>query len=295
MTTMIGYLQIGLVGRDRLLVEHQLQQCALDSESTLTRIYAEPPPQPSELWSTLVEFDKRHGSSLVSTVNILAKRDRVDIRRLQGGLPGSTEFWAAVADLEAADGGYLVVPSMHHLDNLDAPRQALMQRIHAKRPPMGVLDASVGPHAVRVESTSRTVIGEFAAAPVSPAAEIAALNVRRYLARAGLSEMIPVVEPFMHAMVGAVTEPSHVIGQDHRLTIQLSCGASELVVVCLDTRDYAGAPPHPAVIAARGTGRLARSRWGTGTETRCEFPLPTAETGAPRPNPVPRTMPVQVR
>ena len=88
-------------------------------------------------------------------------------------------------------------------------------------------------------------------------------------------------------LVGTVTEPDHLAGQDHSLTIFIHRSAVEpaLVITCLDSRDFADTPPHPAVFAACPGRRVTRSAYGSGSATRCEVPLVGSirQTGSPTP------------
>lgn len=293
MTRMIGYYQRVLVGHNELLVEHQLQQCVLNSEGSLDGIYVESQPRPPELLSLLRELDRRHDSRLVETVTTLCQRDGIDLGQFRGS-PDASQFWTAVHDLETT-GGHLVVPHLGHLDNLGKSRRELMEHIDRARPALGLIDASSPPHTVRAHRSLGAVIGEFSVAPVSPATEIAGVNTRRILGLAGLTHMVPVIGRVMYQLVDALLEPSHVLCQDHRLTIQLARTPSGVVVACWDTRDYIDQPPPRAVTDACIGGRVVRTRWGTGTETRCEIPFPENESVAARSHANPRATPVQVR
>ncbi|WP_280216677.1 hypothetical protein [Nocardia neocaledoniensis] len=293
MTTMIGYYQRGLVGHAELLVEHQLHQCALTSGGPLTEVFVEEPTRPTALWTLLVELDRRHDANLVETITALAERDGIDLSQLQGQ-PDSSQLGAALATL-ASTGGHLVVPHLGHLDNLGIPRRTLMERFNRPGQAIGLIDASSPPHTVAGHRPLGRVIGEFCVAPVSPATEIAEMKTRRILGLAGISNMVPVVERLMHELVDALLEPSHVLGQGHRLTVQLALNPAGIVVACWDTRDYAGDPLGRAVTDACCGGRVVRNRWGTGTETRCEIPFPAADLAPSRPIPGPRAIPVQAR
>ena len=277
MTTTIGYLRCALIRRDDLLlVEHQLRQCALAAEGVLTEVRQEPAPKANALYSLMQHLDHRHESRLIPTLTDMANREQIDLRPFRGAPASSTVLWTAVADIESAGrGGYLVVPSMNHLEGLDVGRQQVMERLAKLQPHIGVLDASTAEQVPVLAAAGEQLIGEFQVAPVPLAEEIVRINTRTRLARATLGHMIDTVDILMRELVGTVTEAHHLSGQDHTLTIFIHHDASKavLAITCLDTRDFVDQPPHPAIHAACYGGRVTRSRFGSGTSTRCEIPL----------------------
>ncbi|WP_194829224.1 hypothetical protein [Nocardia sp. XZ_19_231] len=287
MTMMIGYLRCALIRRDDLLlVEHQLRQCALVAEGVLTQVRQEPAPKANALYSLMQHLDHRHESRLIPMLTTLANREQIDLRPFRGAPASSTVLWTAVADIESAGrGGYLVVPSMNHLEGLDVPRQQVMERLAKLQPYIGVLDASAAEQVPPVADAGEKLIGEFQVAPVPLAEEIIRINSRTRLARFAFGDMIDRVDILMRELVGTVTETDHLSGQDHTLTIFIHHDASKavLVITCLDSRDFADKPPHPAVHAACHGGSVTRSRYGSGTATRCEIPLisENSETSTP--------------
>ncbi|WP_280345943.1 hypothetical protein [Nocardia neocaledoniensis] len=285
MTRMIGYFREALVHPDDVLVvEHQLQRAASAVGAPLLQeeIKREPAPTRNPLWSLMETLDRRHDTMLVRTVTDLAARDRVDLRPLMGGPASYRVLWAAVEQLHSGEGGYIVVPSMTHLEGLVVSRPVLMRQIADLHPAVGILDASNADHLAVGANT--VVIGEFQVPPVPLAEDIASTNARARIGRAGLADLAPAVDLLVRKLVGTVTEKDHFSGQGHLLTIRIhrDLAASTLVVTCLDTRDFAEVPPHRAVVEACAPGRIARTRWGTsGTATRCELLLPGAQQSEP--------------
>ncbi|MGW5317898.1 hypothetical protein [Nocardia thailandica] len=290
MTRMVGYYQSGHVGRDRLVVEHRLRQYALASGAPLSGLYAEAAPQQNPLWSLLASLDHRHGTALLDSAGEHARRDGIDLATLRyQAVP--QQFWRAVADLQAAGGGYLVIPHPGHLDHLGTPRRVLLDHLAATDPRIGLLDASTSPSAPG-RDTGGARIGEFSVVPVDAAVEIAQISTRRHLAQNGLADLIPRADALVHALVGSLIEPSHARAQDLRLSILLTCHDTGISVRCWDTRAYAEVPVPPTVVDACHGGRISRSPSGEGTVTVCELPSPAmAAAPAPaRPDPGPVTV-----
>lgn len=287
-----GYMQWELVQEARTEVELRMRAFAAEHRLTLDRVECHLPRPSDMMWSLLQELDRQRGTRVAAEVAELAHRRGVDIHADSHHRAAAT-FAALVHDLEALGGGTLLIPSPMHLDGMGGAGAQLVERL--SRPGSLIdlwhlgLQADLNSDDIPTGSSPEQVC-EFSVAALGWAVEVASLNVHVHLGRAGLGNMVALVDAVLTEIVDdAVRFDLRTIPDSaNRLTVQLELDGRRLIVRISETREHADEPISQSVhrMCESIGGRVQRGRLASGrTLTQCTLPVtqnPPAELPSTR-------------
>jgi hypothetical protein len=275
MSAMYAYVQPGLINASpRTIVEELEESARALGGSVWGRVYAQEPSPVGELWALVSAFDHAHGGTVAADLERFAEESGTDLHALLTAPPPTSALWSLLDALTHPDAGYLLMPSLDHLDGLGVPKTLIQRLISRLAPQVQVVHLDARP------ADGRGVIAAVDIPAAALAQDIVSLRVRQRLQRAGLADIATMVDALLTEMVAeAIQASARTPGNPDQLHIQVLCPPETTTVVIdvVETRDHSGASIGDGIqrICARTGATPHRWRSDTGgTLTRCLLPLP---------------------
>lgn len=240
------------------------------------------------LWSLGEFLDQRIDANIAEQVRDLAREHGYEYDRMHTYPTPAPALWQLIGALEAAGGGIVLVPSLHHLADLEIPETAILQHFSASLNARVVwIDPAVGTaRQTRVGSrpgpggSPTGVLGEFRVSPFCAAVKMVRFYCEECLTRSGLAVLADTIDELMLAIVGPAERRwvGNVDMLGEQLVVRLIRPAESgvLVVEVAETCEHGDTPLDFALrrICASGVRFHRQMPSGGGTLTRYEVPIP---------------------
>ncbi|GEM31476.1 hypothetical protein NN3_24830 [Nocardia neocaledoniensis NBRC 108232] len=240
------------------------------------------------LWSLGEFLDQRVDADIAGQVRHLARVHGYDYDKMFSYPTPAPALWQLISRLEAVGGGVVLIPSIHHLADLEVPESLILQHLWKNLnasvvwidvPTRNVHQSSAvdRPHP---DGSATGLLGEFEVSPFGAALRMARFYSEECLERSGYAAMAGTIDELMVAIVGPIERrwSGNVDLLDERLAVRLiRQGKSHfLIVEVIETRDGGDDPLDSALprIGALGIRVHREGISGGGTLTRFEVPLP---------------------
>ncbi|WP_446222580.1 hypothetical protein ACTWPB_22670 [Nocardia sp. IBHARD005] len=241
------------------------------------------------LWSLGEFLDQRVDAKIAEHVRDLARAHGYEYDRMHSYPTPAPALWQLIAALEAAGDGIVLIPSLHHLADLEVTETQIMQHFSANLNARVVWTDPVTGNARQTyerrpdlaDSPTR-LLGEFRVSPFCAALRMARVNCEEFLARAGLAALTGTIDDLMVAIVGPAEQrwSGNIDMLDEWLIIRLIRPARShlLVVEVAEAHDHGDAPFDTLLrrICDSGIGVRRESVSSGGTVTRYEVRIPDA-------------------
>lgn len=226
------------------------------------------------LWSLGAFLNQRVDENIAEHVRNLAREHGYEYDRLRSYPTPAPALWRLVAALEAAKGGIVLIPSVHHLTDLEVPEANILQHLWMNLNAQVVwLESATGgvrnPHRGNPDLVypSTGLLGQFTISPFSAALPMARFYCEECLLGSGYGRLADTIDALMVAIVGPVERRwnGNVDVLDERLTVRLVKPARSdvLVVEVSGSRDYGTASLDPMSQQIRRVRRQDRADGGT--------------------------------
>ncbi|MFC8383587.1 hypothetical protein [Nocardia sp. NPDC057272] len=240
------------------------------------------------LWSLGEFLDQRIDANIAEQVRDLAREHGYEYDRMHTYPTPAPALWQLIGALEAAGGGIVLVPSLHHLADLEIPETVILQHFSANLNARVVwIDPAVGT-ARQTCIGSRPgpggsptgVLSEFRVSPFCAAVKMARFYCEECLTRSGLAVLADTIDELMLAIVGPAERRwsgnLDMLGEQLVVRLIRPAESRVLVVEVAETREHGDAPLDSTLrrICAAGVGVRREIPSGGGTLTRYEVPIP---------------------
>ncbi|MFD3596416.1 hypothetical protein ACFWU5_27155 [Nocardia sp. NPDC058640] len=240
------------------------------------------------LWSLGEFLDQRIDANIAEQVRDLARDHGYDYDRMHSYPMPAPALWQLIGALESAGGGIVLIPSLHHLADLEVPETAILQhfsrnlntRVVWIDPAVGTARQPCAENRPGPGGSLTGVLGEFRVSPFCAAVKMARFYCEECLTRSGLAVLADTIDELMLAIVGPAERrwSGNADMLDEQLVVRLIRPAESavLVVEVAETREHGDAPLDSALRRICASGAMVRRQIPSvgGTLTRYEVPMP---------------------
>ncbi|MFD3706127.1 hypothetical protein ACFWUP_23560 [Nocardia sp. NPDC058658] len=240
------------------------------------------------LWSLGEFLDQRIDANIAEQVRDLAREHGYDYDRMHSYPTPAPALWQLIGAIESAGGGIVLIPSLHHLADLEIPETAILQHFSANLnarvvwidPAVGTGRPTCAGNRPGPGGSPTGVLGEFRVSPFCAAVKMARFYCEECLSRSGLAVLADTIDELMLAIVGPAERrwSGNVDMLDEQLVVRLIRPAEPgvLVVEVAETREYGDATLDNTLrrICAAGVKVRRQIPSSGGILTRYEVPIP---------------------